>query len=83
MAGRQAEVRAAIEDPDAVRPSTLRGTCIAYEAFGTSTASAGVRVMVEYADMTFEGGTSRGKVVTAYPPDPRFGSQVGPAKLLR
>jgi len=80
MAGFQEAVKDAVNDPDGSRDSTLSASCQFYEAFGTGPTSTGVRVLVGYDDISYEAGTTRGWVVTAYPPDPLIPSNVGPLK---
>jgi hypothetical protein len=75
MAGREHDVKKAIEDPEFIRPSTKTGVAFAFERV---TSSETIRVIVYYEDpaMITAGATS-GKVATAYPDDPAYSSQVG------
>ena len=78
LRGRQPDIKDTIIAPDAKRLSTERDTCVCYETFGAK----GIRVLIEYTGMGHETGVVRGKVITAYPPSPDYGSKVGPLTLL-
>lgn len=83
MYGHESAVMDTVEDPDGERFSTERDTCIIYESFGTGPGGSGIRVLVEYDDTLYTSGMISGKVITAYPPDPKYTSKVGPLRILR
>jgi hypothetical protein len=75
MAGREHDVKKAVEDPDFIRPSTLTGKALAFERV---TSTDMVRVIVYYTDPTLiRTGRTIGVIATAYPDDPAYRSQVG------
>ena len=75
MAGREHDVRRAVEDPDVIRPSTLTGKALAFERV---TSTDIVRVIVYYTDQSLiKTGRTMGVIATAYPDDPAYISQVG------
>jgi hypothetical protein len=75
MVGREADVKRAIENPEFIKPSTTTGLALAYE--GVTSADT-IRVIVYYENPAIiHAGATAGKVVTAYPDDPSYPSNVG------
>jgi hypothetical protein len=73
MAGYENMVLQTLQDPYEIRPSVTHNTRLAFISEpNTGPHPHGIRVIVNYNDLTFEFGRSNGIVMTAYPIDPVY-----------
>lgn len=81
MAGREADVRQVVEDPDRIKTSTSFPDVFAFEK--STTTQGELRVFVQYENPDFMRGGTTGKVDTAYPVDPNRKPKIGRVIYVR
>lgn len=70
MAGLETVVQQTVEEPFEIRVSAFSDTGVAFVSTpGAGSHAEGIRVLVNYADVVYEKGSTSGKIQTAYPID--------------